>query len=67
MKLKIIFRHKKQAVLSNSLFQSVKEPLFSLSENRGFGVFRCKYKQYLREKELLNSNLLAFSDSWQHI
>ena len=50
MKLKIIFRHKKQAVLSNILFQSVKEPLFSLSENRGFGVFRCKYKQYLREK-----------------
>ena len=33
--------------------QSVKEPLFSLSENRGFGVFRCKYKQYLREKGVI--------------
>ena len=38
-------------------FQSVKEPLLLLGKNWGFGVFRCKYAQYLREKGVVPTPL----------
>ena len=39
---------------------TVREPLFSLDENRGFGVFRSKYKQHLRENGVV-ATLIYFS------
>ena len=41
-------------------FQSVKEPLFSLGENRGFYVFRHKNKQYLRKNGVVPTPICQF-------
>ena len=40
--------------------QSVKEPLFSLGENRVFGVFRHKNKQYLRKNGVVPTPICQF-------
>ena len=57
-KVKII---KKSAVRQDgAFFQSVKEPLFSSDENRGFGVFRHKNKQYLRKNGVVPTPICQF-------
>ena len=43
-----------------SPIQSVKEPLFSLSENRGVVIFRCKYKQDLSNNGVVPTPICQF-------